>query len=193
MAPAVQATLQVSPFRRDKDLTCIYTDKRPDFCRELPNWMFDEGYCAGMTLGLPEISIEGFDEFAAVLASLGTNRKRGAQSGVLAMFGCGLRPAIPRRLCKRNQRRDEASRGQQRPASLARAYGLPCISRLEPLDDHPRRMLTRSAGSCRAMPPRYPHDRPLGIMTRTHDTDAARGRASRQCSFPNRRRFKRHD
>jgi len=42
--------------------------------------MFDEGYCAGMTLGQPEISIEGLNEFAAVLASLGTNRKRGAQS-----------------------------------------------------------------------------------------------------------------
>jgi hypothetical protein len=28
-------------------LTCIYTDERPDLCRELPNWMFDEGYCAG--------------------------------------------------------------------------------------------------------------------------------------------------
>lgn len=53
-----------------KDLTCIYTDERPDLCRELPNWMFDEGYCAGMTLGQPEISIEGLNEFAAVLASL---------------------------------------------------------------------------------------------------------------------------
>lgn len=79
--PLFRRTLQVSPFRRGKDLTCIYTDERPDLCRELPNWMFDEGYCAGMTLGLPEISIEGLNEFAAVLASLGTNRKRGAQSG----------------------------------------------------------------------------------------------------------------
>jgi hypothetical protein len=61
--------LQVSPFRRGKDLRCIYTDERPDLSRELPNWMFDEGYCAGMTLGLPEISIEGLEEFAAILAS----------------------------------------------------------------------------------------------------------------------------
>jgi hypothetical protein len=78
--PLFGRTLRVSPFRRGKDLTCIYTDERPDLCRELPNWMFDEGYCAGMTLGRPEISIEGLNEFAAVLASLGTNRKRGAQS-----------------------------------------------------------------------------------------------------------------
>src|SRR5258708_2011024 len=79
--PLFGRTLQVSPHRRGKDLTCIYTDERPDLSRELPNWMFDEGYCAGMTLGLPEISIEGLNEFAAVLASLGTNRKRGAQPG----------------------------------------------------------------------------------------------------------------
>ena len=78
--PLFGRTLRVSPFRRGKDLTCIYTDERPDLCRELPNWMFDEGYCAGMTLGQAEISIEGLNEFAAVLASLGTNRKRGAQS-----------------------------------------------------------------------------------------------------------------
>ena len=56
--PLYGRTLQVSPFRRGKDLTCIYTDERPDLSRELPNWMFDESYCAGMTLGSPEISIE---------------------------------------------------------------------------------------------------------------------------------------
>jgi hypothetical protein len=58
----------VSPFRRGKQLTCIYTDERPDLCRELRNWMFDQGYCAGMTLGLPEINIEGVNELALVLA-----------------------------------------------------------------------------------------------------------------------------
>src|SRR5919106_1231499 len=42
--------------------------------------MFDERYCACMTLGLAEISIEGLEELAAVLASLGANRDRGAQS-----------------------------------------------------------------------------------------------------------------
>jgi hypothetical protein len=73
-------TLQVSPFRRGKELTCIYTNERPDLCRELPNWMFDESYCAGMTLGQPEISIEGLNELASVLALFGANRKRGAQS-----------------------------------------------------------------------------------------------------------------
>ncbi|KAB2954736.1 MAG: hypothetical protein F9K19_14735 [Rhizobiaceae bacterium] len=61
-------------------MTCIYTNERPDLCRELPNWMFDAGYCSGMTLGPPEISIEGLNELAAVLSSLGANRKRGAQS-----------------------------------------------------------------------------------------------------------------
>jgi hypothetical protein len=70
----------VSPFRRGKELTCIYTDERPDLCRELPNWMFDQGYCAGMTLGPPEISIEGLNELAAVLALFDRDRNRGAQS-----------------------------------------------------------------------------------------------------------------
>jgi hypothetical protein len=42
--------------------------------------MFDETYCAGMTLGQPEISIDGLNELASVLALLSTNRKRGAQS-----------------------------------------------------------------------------------------------------------------
>jgi excisionase family DNA binding protein len=60
-------------------LTFIYTDERPDLGRELPNWMFDAGYCSGMTLGPPEISIDDLNELAAVLASLGANRKRGAQ------------------------------------------------------------------------------------------------------------------
>jgi hypothetical protein len=52
-------TLQVSPFRRGKALTCIYTQERPDLCRELPNWMLDAAYCAAMTLGPPQISIDG--------------------------------------------------------------------------------------------------------------------------------------
>lgn len=78
--PLFGRTLQISPFRRGKDLTCIYTNEGPDLCRELPNWMFDEGYCAGMALGQPEVSIEGLNELASVLALLGANRKRGAQS-----------------------------------------------------------------------------------------------------------------
>jgi hypothetical protein len=65
--PLFGRTFQVSPFRRGKELTCISTDERPDLCRELPNWMFDQGYCAGMTLGPPEISIEGLNELAVVL------------------------------------------------------------------------------------------------------------------------------
>ncbi len=81
--PLFGRTLQVSPFRRGKALTCIYTDERPDLCRELPNWMFDESYCSAMTFGPPEVSIEGLNELAAVLGVLGVlgaNRKQGAQS-----------------------------------------------------------------------------------------------------------------
>src|ERR1019366_1371349 len=79
--PLFGRRLQVSPFRRGKELTCIYTNERPDLCRELPNWMFDERYCAGMTLGEPEINIEGLIELASVLASFGANQKRSSQSG----------------------------------------------------------------------------------------------------------------
>src|SRR4029077_10207480 len=78
--PLFGRTLQVSPFRRGKDLKCIYTDERPDLCRELPNWMFDEGYCASMALGAPEISINGLNELAAALRSFGENRTAGARS-----------------------------------------------------------------------------------------------------------------
>jgi len=78
--PLFGRKLQVSPFRRGKELTCIYTNERPGLCRELPNWMFDESYCAGMTLGPPEINIEGLNELASILASFEANRKRGAQS-----------------------------------------------------------------------------------------------------------------
>jgi len=70
--PLFGQTLQVSPHRRGKDLQCIYTDERPDLSRELPTWMFDEGYCAGMTLGEPQISIEGLIKFAAALAAFAT-------------------------------------------------------------------------------------------------------------------------
>jgi hypothetical protein len=41
--PLAGRTLQVAPFRRGKNLTCIYTDERPDLSRELPNWMFGRG------------------------------------------------------------------------------------------------------------------------------------------------------
>ena len=42
--------------------------------------MFDESYCIGMALGRPEISIEGLNELAGVLAALSANRKQSAQS-----------------------------------------------------------------------------------------------------------------
>ena len=53
--PLFGRTLQVSHNRRGKDLTCIYTDERPDLARELPNWMLDERYCAAMSLGSPQL------------------------------------------------------------------------------------------------------------------------------------------
>jgi len=70
--PLFGLTLQVSSHRRGKDLLCIYTDERPDLSRELPTWMFDESYCAGMALGEPQISIEGLLKFAAVLTAFAT-------------------------------------------------------------------------------------------------------------------------
>jgi len=78
--PLFGRALQVSPFRRGKELTCIYTNERPDLCRELPNWMFDENYCSSMTLGQPELSIDGLNELVSVLALLGANRVGRAQS-----------------------------------------------------------------------------------------------------------------
>jgi hypothetical protein len=42
--------------------------------------MFDESYCSGMVLGPAEISIEGLNELATVLAAIGKTRKRGARS-----------------------------------------------------------------------------------------------------------------
>jgi hypothetical protein len=48
--------------------------------------MFDESYCVGLTLGAPEISIDGLNELAAVLALLGAHPGRGAE---------------PRRVCRR--------------------------------------------------------------------------------------------
>ena len=70
--PLFGQTLQVSSHRRGKDLQCIYTDERPDLSRELPTWMFDESYCAGMTLGEPQIGIEGLLKFAAALEAFAT-------------------------------------------------------------------------------------------------------------------------
>jgi hypothetical protein len=77
--PLFGRTLRVAPHRRGKDLRCIYTDERPDLSRELPNWMFDESYCARMALGPPQISIGGLNKLAAVLASFGANRKPAAR------------------------------------------------------------------------------------------------------------------
>src|SRR4029077_4265610 len=68
--PLFGRTLQVAPFRRGKDLKCIYTEERRGFSREVPNWMFDESYCAGMALGPPQVSIDGLNELAVVLKLL---------------------------------------------------------------------------------------------------------------------------
>jgi hypothetical protein len=67
--PLFGRTFQISPFQRGKGFVCIHTDDRPDLSRELPTWMLDESYCTGMTSGSAQVSIEGLNELAAVLAS----------------------------------------------------------------------------------------------------------------------------
>jgi len=84
--PLFGRTLQVSRNRRGKDLTSIYTEERPDLARELPNWMFDEIYCAGMSLGPPQVSVEALDELVAALAAESKSAKRGSR----------LRSSVPR-------------------------------------------------------------------------------------------------
>ena len=78
--PLFGRTLQVSYNRRGKDLVCIYTDERPEMARELPNWMFDENYCAGMRLGPPEVSIEALNALVSALAAGSKSAKRGSRS-----------------------------------------------------------------------------------------------------------------
>ena len=119
--PLFGRSLQVSPFRRGKDLICIYTDERPDLCRELPNWMFDEGYCAGMTLGPPEISIEGLNEFSDVLALLRTNRKPGAKSRPSRQKekGCAEKPLSQSSPARSRSRESQSSNASERPCGRA--------------------------------------------------------------------------
>lgn len=78
--PLFGRTLQVSYNRRGKDLVCIYTDERPDLARELPNWMFDENYCAGMSLGAPQVSIEALNALVSALAVGSKSAKQGSRS-----------------------------------------------------------------------------------------------------------------
>ena len=78
--PLFGRTLQVAPFRRGKDLKCIFTEERRGHSRELPNWMFDECYCAGMSLGPAQVGIGGLNELAAVLKLLFPNQALGARS-----------------------------------------------------------------------------------------------------------------
>lgn len=56
--------------------------KRRGFSREVPNWMLDESYCAGMALGPSQVSIDGLNELAVVLKRLVTNQASGARSPV---------------------------------------------------------------------------------------------------------------
>ena len=65
--------------------------------------MFDENYCAGMTLGPPQVSIEGLDELGVVLKLLGPNQASGARS----------RPLMKR----------EKGRAEKKPISGADATG----------------------------------------------------------------------
>lgn len=78
--PLFGQVVQVSPHRRGKDLIGIYTGERPDLSRELPSWMLDESYCAGMALGTPTISVAGLNELVEVLASLRETQGSAARS-----------------------------------------------------------------------------------------------------------------
>jgi len=78
--PLFNRTVQVSHFRRGKDLKCIYTTECPGLGRELPNWMFDEAYCSKMVLGSPEICIKGLEELAEFLGLCRQNQTQHAQS-----------------------------------------------------------------------------------------------------------------
>ena len=54
-----ESTVQVSPFRRGKDLQCSHTGERPDLSRELPNWMFGAAFGDGTKLAPPETASLG--------------------------------------------------------------------------------------------------------------------------------------
>ena len=113
--PLFGQTLRVSPHRRGKDLTCIYTTERPGLSRELPNWMFDQAYCAGMTLGTPQISLEGLAELAAVLALLGETQGRGTRSQI-SKEGAGAKKSMPRTsaICSRTGAPDTGAASDHR-------------------------------------------------------------------------------
>jgi hypothetical protein len=78
--PFFGMTVQISHNRRGKKLKTIHTDIRPGYSREVPNWMLDPSFCAGMNEGLPEVSIESLNELAMLLTSLSKTRKRRASS-----------------------------------------------------------------------------------------------------------------
>jgi len=124
--PLSGQTLQVSPHRRGKDLTCIYTAECPGLSRELPNWMFDQAYCAGMTLGTPQISLEGLTELAAVLALLGETQGPRTRSLLSKREGARAKKSIPQSgaICSRSGAADTAASDHRQPG---RAAG--CVSR----------------------------------------------------------------
>jgi hypothetical protein len=120
--PLSGQTLQVSPHRRGKDLTCIYTTERPGLSRELPNWMFDRVYCDGMTLGAPEISLEGLTELAVVLALLGETQGPGTRSQLSRKEGARAKKSIPQSgaICSRTGASDTAApSGHRQPGRAA--------------------------------------------------------------------------
>ena len=126
--PLAGRTLQVSPFRRGRDLKCIYTDERPDLCRELPNWMFDASYCAGMTLGTPEISIEGLNQLSSVLAALGKTRRQDARSRSLEKKenGSAQEPvSVSNAACSRAEAIDSRASSGARDDRIGRNIGRP--------------------------------------------------------------------
>ncbi len=119
--PLFGQTLRVSPHRRGKELTCIYTAECPGLSRELPNWMFDQAYCAGMTLGTPQISLEGLTELAGVLALLGETQGPGTRSQLSKKEGARAKKSIPQSgaICSRTGAPNTAAASDHRQPGRA--------------------------------------------------------------------------
>ena len=121
--PLSGRTLQVSPHRRGKELTCIYTTERPDFSRELPNWMFDQAYCAGMTMGAAQVSLDGLNDLATLLDLLGETQSLATRSPLAkAKEGARAKKSIPQSgaVCSRAGAPEATTAGDHRhPGRIA--------------------------------------------------------------------------
>ncbi|HKD74135.1 MAG TPA: hypothetical protein VKB76_01520 [Ktedonobacterales bacterium] len=82
--------------------------------------MFDQAYCAGMTLGTPQISLEGLTELAAVLALLGETHGRRTRSQLSKKEGARAKKSIPQSgaICSRTGAADTAASDHRQPGRL---------------------------------------------------------------------------